>query len=307
MIQKISKAISESVNNNANNKISKSSLIYILIGFILFVSPSQYGKYFKLLKNRKSKSAKPAILDSILVDIFLSLWKKHKPDFSSIFLNSGAHLQHHYLFNSSVYEGKINNPEWYCPAGEDPLLSILDIYDRALERILKLNTRVFIATGLHQVPHVESTYYWRLKNHEKFLSIIQSGAYVNVLPRMSRDFLIECANESQANTLEAQLRTVKLNGEELFTIDNRGASLFIELTYSNDIKKGSFIKINEQLSEIDLYEYVSFVAIKNGEHNGIGYFMDTKIIYDSNNKINITSIFDIIIKSFDEKPKGNDY
>jgi len=42
--------------------------------------------------------AKALILDSLLVDVHFTLWIKYKPDFSNLFLNSGAHIQHHYLF-----------------------------------------------------------------------------------------------------------------------------------------------------------------------------------------------------------------
>ena len=48
--------------------------------------------------------------------------EKNKPDFSNLFLNSGAHIQHHYLFNSKAYLGNIKNPEWYCPKDYDPLI-----------------------------------------------------------------------------------------------------------------------------------------------------------------------------------------
>ena len=36
--------------------------------------------------------------------------EKIQPDFSNLFLNSGAHIQHHYLFNSKAYVGDIKNP-----------------------------------------------------------------------------------------------------------------------------------------------------------------------------------------------------
>ncbi len=72
----------------------------------------------------------------MLADIHLTLWKKHKPDFSSLFLNSGAHIQHHYLFNSKAYAGIIKNPEWYCPKDYDPLIHILLEYDKQIGKLL---------------------------------------------------------------------------------------------------------------------------------------------------------------------------
>jgi hypothetical protein len=36
----------------------------------------------------KKPGAKALILDSLLADVHLTLWKKNKPDFSNLFLNS---------------------------------------------------------------------------------------------------------------------------------------------------------------------------------------------------------------------------
>lgn len=81
----------------------------------------------------------------------LKLWKKHKPDFSNLFLNSGAHIQHHYLFNSKAYQGDLKNPDWYCSVDFDPLIKILSEYDYQIGKLLKLkDVKLIIATGLHQ-------------------------------------------------------------------------------------------------------------------------------------------------------------
>ena len=83
---------------------------------------SRWSHYLKTVFKVKKPGAKALILDSLLADVHLTLWKKHKPDFSNLFLNSGAHIQHHYLFNSKAYQGNIKNPEWYCPKDYDPLI-----------------------------------------------------------------------------------------------------------------------------------------------------------------------------------------
>ena len=48
-----------------------------------------------------------------------------------------------------------------------------------------------------------------------------------------------------------------------------GSSLFLTLTYDKEIKKDLIVK-NEELS-LNLYNYVDFVGIKNGKHDGKGY------------------------------------
>ena len=59
---------------------------------------------------------------------------------------------------------------------------------------------------------------------------------------------------------------------KIFEVDNRGTSLFVELVYPNDIECNDSIYSKEIGLTLEKFKsYVAFVAIKNGEHNGIGY------------------------------------
>ena len=71
----------------------------LVLGLLLYVPISRWFHYVNTVLKVKNPGAKAVILDSLLADVHLTLWKKHKPDFSNLFLNSGAHIQHHYLFN----------------------------------------------------------------------------------------------------------------------------------------------------------------------------------------------------------------
>ena len=59
---------------------------------------------------------------------------------------------------------------------------------------------------------------------------------------------------------------------KIFEVDNRGTSLFVELVYPNDIEDNDSIYSKESNLKLEKFKsYLAFVAIKNGEHNGIGY------------------------------------
>jgi hypothetical protein len=205
------------------------------------------------------------------------------------------------MFNSKVYKGDQKNPEWYIPADEDPLLDILNEYDRILGRLMELNCRLFIGTGLHQNPHDEKTFYWRLKDHANFLHLAGIKTFTEVIPRMSRDFLIKCADSTQALQTQKALESITMtsDGDKIFTVDNRGESVFIELTYERDLKEGAFLTIGDKKTDIDLFRFVAFVAIKNGEHDGIGYFIDTGKKSSPETIIPIKEVFTEIVNSFD--------
>lgn len=268
-------AVHQSVNDNAKSKLNVKSMISLGLGLLLYVPILRWNHYVKKLLKIKMPGTKAIILDSLLADVHLSLWKKNKPDFSNLFLNSGAHIQHHYLFNSKAYNGDLKNPEWYCPNSFDPLIQVLSEYDFQIGKLLKLShVKLILSTGLHQQPHNHLTFYWRLKEHVKFAKMIGIKNFSQILPRMSRDFLVKFNNETDTENAEKLLNSFHASKDDvkLFEVDNRGTSLFVELVYPNNIADNASIYSNESKFTLENFKsYIAFVAIKNGEHNGVGY------------------------------------
>jgi hypothetical protein len=299
VVKALYQAVHQSVNDNAKSKLNLKTILSLSLGLLLYVPLFRWSHYMKTVFNVKKPGAKALILDSLLADVHLSLWKKNKPDFSNLFLNSGAHIQHHYLFNSKAYNGNIKNPEWYCPKDYDPLIHILSEYDKQIGKLLKLkNVKILVATGLHQQPHKHLTFYWRLKEHVKFAKKIKIENFTEILPRMSRDFLVKFKNEKDALKAEKLLNELHDSKDniKIFEVDNRGTSLFVELVYPNDIDEFDSIYSKETKLKLENFKsYLAFVAIKNGEHNGIGY-LTSNFDLKSENKINLTSLKSIIKK-----------
>jgi hypothetical protein len=161
-------------------------------------------------------------------------------------------------------------------AGADPLLDVYNLYDRILADVQKLpgSPRIMIATGLHQDPHPVEQYYYRLKDHAQFLRKLDLP-FASIEARMSRDFTVYCASEGDAIRCAAGLEALRgPDGAALFEVDNRGRDLFVMLTFPKEITRG-FVFSDGRHTFWDLADEVVFVALKNGEHNGIGYFLDT--------------------------------
>jgi hypothetical protein len=299
LVKALYQAVHQSVNDNAKSKLNLKSMISLGLGLLLYVPVSRWFHYIKTVLKAKNIGAKAVILDSLLADVHMTLWKKHKPDFSNLFLNSGAHIQHHYLFNSKAYQGDLKNPDWYCPDGFDPLIQILSEYDYQIGMLLKLkDVKLIIATGLHQQPHENLTFYWRLKEHIKFAETIGIKKFTEILPRMSRDFLVKFNNETDALNAEKLFNSFFASNDHLkiFNVDNRGASLFVELVYPNDIDDNDSIYSKETRFTLEKFKsYIAFVAIKNGEHNGIGY-VTSNFDLKQEEKIELTSLKSIIKK-----------
>ena len=92
---------------------------------------------------------------------------------------------------------------------------------------------------------------------------------------MSRDFVVDCADADEAIAAEKRLLSiVSASGRPLFEVDNRGKDLFVMLTWPDDIGEDFVYRVGNA-SYRDFRNDVSFVAIKNGQHNGVGYLIDT--------------------------------
>lgn len=282
LIHAIYSAVAQAVNDNAASKITLWSAAKLVMGLAAYARPENYARYVGLARRASRRSwLKPAFLDLLLADIFIRLVREKKPDFASLFINAGAHVQHHYMFSSGVYRGEGRNPPWYVPEGADPILDVYSTYDVILEQLEKAfpESRLMLATGLHQEPYAATTYYWRLYDHAAFLSTI-GVPFVAAHPRMSRDFVIECSNADQALEAESILRKCTADGLPLFEVDNRRNDLFVTLEFPHEITETTeYLLGNRAIGP--LRPQVNFVAIKNGEHDGVGYFLDTGLPHDS--------------------------
>ena len=278
LIDKLSRTVSRFVNSNASGKVGPGDVLWLLAGFMAYVRIKRWPKFVKLVKLRKNPGVKAAILDMILLEVFVTLQKRHKPDYSHVFFNGGAHVQHHYMFNSSQYKGDFKNPQWYCDDNWDPILMMLETYDVIVGDLLQSGERILGVTGLHQVPHEEQTFYWRPVAHKAFL--IEAGIQgdFDVVPRMSRDFLIFNISEERAGQIENHLNSFVDSARQrpVFNVDNRGKSLFVEVIYDEDLVEGLTFEGPDNLSLGDLSSKLAFVAIKNGKHDGLGYMFSNK-------------------------------
>ena len=274
----ITRAIVQAVNDNSQSKLTLKTIFNLGLAFVALVNPFRYLPMVKYAVKSFGKPWRKALfLDMFLYEVHKTLFKRKKPDFSTLFLNAGAHIQHHYFFNSPfVASPELQNPTWYIGKAEDPVLEMVKVYDGILIDLLSLpNTELIIATGLSQKPYEKLKFYYRLRDHRAFLEYL-GIEFRDAIPRMTRDFLVSFDSVEKAALAERQLSKILVeNKVKLFDqIDNRGKDIFVVLTYPFEITEETTITVlGKQLS---LHELVTFVAIKNGEHQskGFAYFSD---------------------------------
>ncbi len=302
VLKRLYQAIAQAVNDNAQARITPRSALDLIVGFVVYGRVRNLAHYLRdILRAPNAHWAKALFLDRLLADCFIKLWQKNRPDFSSLFLNAAAHLQHHYLFNSSAYSGPNRNPGWYIPPSADPVLEVCRLYDRLVGDVLTLDPRlrVLIVTGLHQDPVQKPVYYWRLRDHAAFLRKIQCR-FAFVEPRMSRDFVVVCDDVPQATAAQALLASGRdAGGVPLFEVDNRGTSIFVTLTYPHAIETGFRAQFGQRVIG-DFSADVVFEAIKNAHHNQAGYLLDTgaKRVARDGQTVALTDVWQRIVSAF---------
>jgi hypothetical protein len=267
-------AVSQAVNDNSKDAITPRSATHLAMALLRFAQPKHYGTFLRLLAGSRAKSWRKALLlDLLLHDIHLHMFRARDPNFSTLFLNAGAHIQHHYFFNARAIRDQLplRNPQWYIDEELDPVGEMLQIYDLILEDYLSMSdVEVIVATGLSQCPYDRVKFYYRLMDHSSFMREIGIECRA-VLPRMTRDFLLEFSDATQARAAQQRLESVTVGPDvKLFgEIDNRGASLFVTLTYPQEITRATKYRLDGK--DMDLSPHVVFVAIKNGMHQSKGF------------------------------------
>jgi hypothetical protein len=300
----LSKAVSQAVNDNAKKKINTFSALVLIAGLFKFAGVSNYWRYLKLaLLSRRARWRRALFLDLFLHDTHRSLLNLKKTNFSTLFLNAGAHIQHHYFFNAKPIKDKYGNrnPSWYIAEYMDPFLEVLDLYDKIIGDYLQLSSyQIIVATGLTQQPYTKTKFYYRLKNHEKFLRDLNLN-YKSVQTRMTRDFVVNFENSNDLDRAELSLSSLRMESDDkaLFgEIDRRENSLFVTLNYPNEISEGMFA--DNKISRVDMSEAVAFVAIKNGMHNGKGFAFFSKEVsqFKPLNNSHVKELHDVILNYF---------
>jgi hypothetical protein len=181
---------------------------------------------------------------------------------------------------------------------------VYTLYDRIIASILEAlpDTRLLIATGLSQQPNHQLIHYYRPKDHLALMRQLGLSGMLEVQPRMSRDFLIVFDNPRDAAAAQQRLEGfVAPDGERIFSVENRGKTLFCMLCYTRSIDQ-DFAITNGQLTLRRFDEHVAHVSIENAIHRQTGYFLDTGLPRTGTRKpIPLASLFDHTLSIWDPK------
>ncbi len=327
---RINRALQQVTDDYASGKISLQSLIDLAVGALDNARLNNWFAYAReSLRYFSGKTWYRAIVcDRLLCDAFLTQWSRFRPDFATLFLNGGAHLQHHYLYSSSAYSGPRKNPEWHVPASCDPLLDILKTYDTFLADLLTLSerqgVRLMIASALHQNPHERETFYYRLNDQQTLLERI-GLKFRRQYNLMTEDFVIAFDSVNEAAAAERVLAAVETEGRndvfyletadraertertsaQIFHIENRGSDVYVQLKpTAKSVPAGMSVRSGSVVIK-DFDKLVSMAQYKNTHHHGVGYYCDTGLAkQELPGAFPLRDIFAIVLRAFSLTKSG---
>lgn len=271
------------VNENAKLEISFKDMLGIIILIGIPNTFDDISIIFNAIKSffKKDRAALASIFDYFFGKYSLKRTRKSELDLSIFFLNGLAHVQHHYMLNSSHVEG--TNPLWYSN-NNDSLLESLKIYDKLFKYIDKKFSKsheLWVITGLSQEAYPDPFIYWRFKNHKELLNKFIDFDFT-VYPRMTRDFEVHFDQPDKLETIlkflnNAQILSGDKNiGKAFINIDiTSKKSIFASFAYSGSTTN---IELLYENKKIPLENEINFIALKNGGHIQKGWAITNKEI-----------------------------
>lgn len=200
------------------------------------------------------------LFDYLSVLVFCRLKKRHEPDFSLVFVNTIAHLQHQFW-----ERGQEIHPEMELG---------LRLTDRMLGEIMgstHADEALIVLNGLGQknVQH-EGIFVYRQRNTAEMLRAMGLGVE-NVEQCMTHDAHVRLFSPEQAEAALGALSDARLSdGSKAFYVERTGpCELFFQVDFEHDVPFSVSLTVNgKQYPFYDLFEKV---CERTGVHVPEGY------------------------------------
>jgi hypothetical protein len=225
-----------------------------------------------------------AALDRFLFSLTLRLKKRHRTQYTSVFLNSVAHYQHHYWTRHDTEYWRKQYPELFkrtnpidarnLSVSDDPISYGMRSFDRIVGETMKhcAPESILILTGLSQVPFEgyadgRGFYLYRPYDHSKLFDALNIKRQ-RVVPLMSRDAMLHFNDPAGCRQAMVRLEGITVNNQKLFQVDLQpNDRLFVKVDFTFQCQKGDLIVTADGLVPSLLFaDYFQLITFKTGHH-----------------------------------------
>ncbi len=220
-----------------------------------------------------------AILDRLQWDVFRWYFRKHRPQFSTFFLNSTAHLQHKHWRNMQPEPFTIRPTDEEQAEYADAVLYGYREMDKILGNALDLagaDTTLILCTALSQqactvYDEGGGKSFYRPKDFGKLLALAGVTGEGTVSPVMSEEFHVQFSNEDDAKDAQSRLLALKIGEEEVMAAVRKGADVLCGCQVHRQVPAGTIVRSEMSGNEAS-FEEIFYAAggIKSGMHHPHG-------------------------------------
>lgn len=182
----------------------------------------------------RGKWRRATMLDRLQFDVFRWYYRKERPDFSTFFLNSTAHLQHMHWRNMDPAPFKLKPTSDEQREYRHAIRYGYQMMDRLVGQFLDLageDVTVVLMSALSQQPCLRyedsggKTFY-RPRAFERVLEYAGVDPPYLVAPVMSEQFHVHFESEGAARDAAVRLRGLTLQGQPAMLVKHEGSSVF---------------------------------------------------------------------------------
>jgi hypothetical protein len=174
------------------------------------------------------------ILDRLQWDVFSWLWRREQPAFSTFFVNSTAHYQHHYWRNMdpSLFSAKPSEADQ--KDHEEAVLFGYKQMDAIIEKCLRLADRetiVMLVSALSQQPCLKYESFggkeiYRPEDFRKLFEFAGVPGQPEIAPVMAEQFKLLYQSEAEARAAEKAFLELRMEDKKVISARSEGNEVF---------------------------------------------------------------------------------
>lgn len=197
-----------------------------------------------------------SLFDLFSAAFFLKYKKRYQPQFSMIFLNSIAHLQHHRWGKDDLSKDAV-----FGLRVIDRVLGMLFAAQRPGDAIIIMN-----ALTQRNIVGEKPRICYRQINPERFLSAINIS-FRNVEQLMTNDAHVFFSTEEECNSAARELESATICGKPLFQVERdrtNANKLFYQVDFWDELDGSEQVTVNG--IEVNYFDHFEAIVARTGAH-----------------------------------------
>ncbi len=263
----------------------------------------------ELAEPEKKKWRRVTLLDKLQFDLFGHFFRRFRPDFSSFFVNSTAHLQHAYWRHMEPEAFVVRPPPEEMDKYQDAILFGYREMDWLLGEFMALagkDTQLIFSTALSQQPYTKyesigGQRFYRPRDVTGLFDTLDLSVK-EVLPVMTHQYLAHFDDDMKTAAAKEKLSHLTIDGKPVIGFDeSEPRTLYFGNQVHNFVEPGSRVLIADDPGRsFDFYEiFYRIDDIKSGRHHPHGCFwIRTGDHYRHEEKVSILDIMPTILATY---------